>query len=75
MDQISNIGNLILVGDKLNSEELGDKSFKAKKPLLVRAAEVWKDDVLRQAKAWGGTKIEARASLLANVALEEVWTI
>ena len=75
MDQISNIGNLVLVGEKLNSEKLGDKSFKGKKPLLVQASEVWKDDVLRRAKAWGGVKIEARAGLLADLALEEVWTI
>lgn len=75
LEHIANIGNLVLVGDKLNSEKLGSKSFKLKKPLLVKANDVWKDEVLRRAKAWGSTKIESRASVLAQIALDEVWKI
>lgn len=75
MDHIANIGNLVLVGEKLNSEKLGNKSFRLKKPLLLKAPDVWKDEILGQAKAWGGAKIEARASLMADLALEEVWKI
>ena len=74
-DAIANIGNLVLVGEKLNNEKLGNKSFNLKKPFVMKAPEVWKDDVLRNANVWGATKIDARASLMADVALDKVWKI
>ena len=74
-DNIANIGNLVLVGEKLNNEILGNKSFKLKKPLLMRATDVWKDKVLRKAKSWGAGEIEARGSFLAHIALDKVWKI
>ena len=73
-DYIGNIGNLVLVDDDLNVK-LANKSFKLKKRLLMKATDVWKDDILRQAKAWREAKIGGRAELLAKVAREEVWKI
>ena len=73
-DRIASIGNLILVDGDLN-QELASKPFKRKKPLLIKATDVWKDDTLRKAKTWEEAKIGVRAKLLAKLAREEVWKI
>jgi len=71
---VERIGNLILVGGKLNSEDLRNKGFAEKKPLLLTAG-VWVDDTVREAPTWEGTQIEERSKALARLAYDKVWRI
>lgn len=71
---IQSIGNLLLVPEQLNVR-LDNKSFPKKKPLLEEAEGVWLDDVLLEAKRWSTSQIDRRASLLAALAYDNVWTV
>lgn len=70
-EEIASIGNLILVDQKLNNR-LGAKGFSEKKRIL-KSADVWLDDGIRQATNWTVAEIEARAKALARQAYDEIW--
>ena len=72
--RIANVGNLILVDADLN-ERLAAKAFEEKKPLLQKAADVWKDDVIDATVSWSNEKITERARFLAKYGREKVWRI
>ncbi len=72
-EQLAEIGNLILVDEKLN-EKLGTKPFPEKLKLL-KASPVWIDDYLKQQTSWGASEIRQRSDHLAKFAFEKVWRI
>lgn len=67
-------GNLLYVNQKLNGE-LGDKKFSAKQKILKKARNVWVDDAILNAAAWGKAEIENRTGALAERAYDELWKI
>ncbi|GID33222.1 DUF262 domain-containing protein [Paractinoplanes brasiliensis] len=67
---VARIGNLTLVSQQLN-EELGDKSFAAKRPILARAGV--EPEIVAEGK-WTAREIEARGKRLAKLAFDNVWT-
>jgi hypothetical protein len=72
-DQVAEIGNLILVSDKVNVQ-LADKPFQEKLAILFKST-VWVDEYLRQQAAWGPEQIRKRTDHLAYLAYEKVWKI
>jgi hypothetical protein len=67
---VARIGNLVLVSQQLN-EELGDKTFAAKKPILVRAGV--EPEIIVEPK-WMAREIETRGKRLAKLAFDSVWS-
>jgi hypothetical protein len=59
------IGNLILVGEKLNGD-LKNKKFSEKKKILEKA-HVPLDDGIKKANSWGVVEIEGRAKAIGDL--------
>lgn len=72
-EQVASMGNLILLDPKLNNK-LGNKSFADKRKIL-RHANIWLDEGIRQASTWGASEIEARTKALATQAYNDVWPL
>jgi hypothetical protein len=72
-EQVASIGNLLFIDQDLN-EKLENKSFSEKKKILAKA-NVWMDDHIKNASAWGQTEIQARASFLASVSFNSIWKL
>lgn len=73
-EQVAEIGNLLLVDERLN-EQLGTKQFIEKKGILEKANSVWKDDYLTKQTAWTAASIRNRSDFLAKIAFDKVWKI
>ena len=73
-EEVAEVGNLVWVGEKLNSK-LGNKSF-AEKMRILRSAPVWLDDYIKkQHQQWTPDKIRERTNHLAKVAYSKVWKL
>lgn len=72
-DDISSVGNLILVDQKLNNK-LANKNF-SEKVSILKAASVWVDDVVLAASTWSSQEILARARFLSDDAYSKVWPL
>ncbi len=72
--RLAEIGNLILVPEKLNSETLRNKAFLEKKALLKQHG-VPMDDVLEDAKSWGDAEIQERTLKLATMAYQDIFVV
>jgi hypothetical protein len=68
------IGNLILVNESINGN-LGDKSFKDKKPLLISKHNVYLDDSVKNATDWNAESIGIRGFSLAEIGYSKIWKI
>lgn len=73
---VARLGNLILIPQSLN-EELANKPFAAKLPLLQTAAAkgVPIDPYVLKQTSWGAAEIESRTKSLALTAYRKVWRI
>ncbi|NYH41355.1 hypothetical protein HNR22_001082 [Micromonospora jinlongensis] len=69
LGDVARIGNLVLVSQDINNE-LGDKTFIAKKPILARAHI--EPEILAERK-WTAREIEARGKRLAKLAFDQTW--
>lgn len=70
---VGTIGNLIYIDSKTNGD-LENKSFVAKKPVLLEAS-IFIDDVLTNAKEWSDSEINDRTKKLAELAFNQVFKI
>jgi hypothetical protein len=70
---IGQIGNLILVPERLN-QALDDKDFKEKREILLKNG-VTLDNEIKSATKWNAAEITDRTQLLANEAYKKVWKI
>ena len=61
-----NIGNLILLEEKLNNEA-GSKDYKDKKSIYLKSSYKWVQDFSKQNNDWDQEDIESRAIELANI--------
>ncbi|WP_169508947.1 DUF262 domain-containing protein [Amorphus coralli] len=68
------IGNLLLVGEKLNGK-LGDKEFSKKKELFSTNNHVYLDDFLKAATTWNDQSIADRGVELAEVGYKQIWNL
>jgi uncharacterized protein with ParB-like and HNH nuclease domain len=64
-DEIGNIGNLILIDKKTNSEVLSNLSFSDKKSILI-GINYPLDDIIINSNEWNSDKIKDRAKHLAQ---------
>jgi hypothetical protein len=71
-DQVANIGNLILVDERLN-DDLGNSPFSTKKAVLKKQKYVWVDPLVRSKSKWGADEISKRAEDMAKVAYNSIW--
>lgn len=71
---VESIGNIILVSEVLNNK-LQNKSFPAKKRILLADNQLWIDDSIRNAASWSGEEIAARGKELGKLACQKVWHI
>lgn len=65
-DDVASIGNLILLDEKLNND-VGDKPFKDKTPILQAAQRVWIDPLVLEASSWKHKAIQNRAEEMARI--------
>jgi len=72
-EEIAEIGNLLLVSEKLNSQ-LKNKSFSDKMRIL-RGSHVYLDDYLRAQTTCGAEQIRERTDALAGIAFDVVWKL
>jgi uncharacterized protein with ParB-like and HNH nuclease domain len=70
---VGQIGNLILVPSKLNTE-LGKKNFLDKKRIL-ESKNVLLDEKVKNVTSWGKQQIEERTKWLAENAYSKIWKI
>lgn len=73
-EHIAQLGNLILVPDKLNSTKLGNKTFTEKRKILIDN-KVSIDEIIQKASSWGNAEIDARTAFLADLAYNKIWKI
>ena len=73
IENVGQIGNLILVNQDLNSQ-LSNKSF-SKKIEILKSSRVWVDEQISSSKSWDGNEIEERSKNLAKLAYEKVWKL
>jgi hypothetical protein len=71
-EDVANIGNLILVDEKLN-DKLGNRPFAEKQVTLAAAGQVWIDPLVLSATTWDGAVIGARADAIARLAYTTIW--
>ncbi|MFO0734808.1 MAG: DUF262 domain-containing protein [Labilithrix sp.] len=71
--RMADIGNLILVPQKLN-ERLRNETFVKKKQLMTTDL-VPMDDVLKKASSWGDEEIAARSKAMATLACQKIFAI
>lgn len=64
-EEVGNIGNLILVDKKTNSEDLSNLDFSEKKRILLQKKYPL-DDIVSDADEWNTEKIKLRAKYLAE---------
>jgi len=72
-DVIGQIGNLILVTEDVN-QELGNKTFPAKKRILQQSNIPLDEPIASRAK-WDANAIEARTKWLGRLAYEKIWKV
>ena len=72
-EQVSNIGNLMLVGKGFNNR-LANKSFASKKKFLA-GSNLSLDPILQKSSSWTEREIDERARWLAKQAYEKVWKL
>ena len=72
-EELSSIGNLILVTQDINNK-LANKPFDEKRKIL-KSCNVWVDDVILKAKMWDFDRIKERTDLLAQLSYETVWKL
>jgi hypothetical protein len=70
---IGQIGNLILVSEKLNID-LANKDFLTKKKIISNA-KIFIDEIIFKAEKWEGEEIEQRTDYLGRLAYEAVFKI
>jgi len=72
---IGNLGNLVLLDRKLNSDErVGNKSFNIKKPIIIKESHIiTTKSVFSQNNSWGKTEIEKRKKVLIKELYETIW--
>ena len=73
-DVVGNIGNLLLVEKGFNSKKLSNKTFAAKKSLLLKS-KVFLDPVIENATNWTEVEVAQRGKWLATTASQKVWKI
>jgi uncharacterized protein with ParB-like and HNH nuclease domain len=69
---IAEIGNLILVNNVVNSEQLGNKPFDKKKELLITRSP-YVDKFIKESDHWGTAEIVERTEHLADLAYNQIW--
>ncbi len=74
MNDKANIGNLVFVTAKDNSEELKNKSFIDKKEIFVSKYPHFEKNIL-EAPEWSKEKILERTKYLSEKAYNEIWSI
>ena len=57
-----------------NSKKLSNKTFAAKKPLLLKS-KVFLDPIIEKATDWTDVEITERGKWLAKTAIQKVWKI
>ncbi|AKU14949.1 hypothetical protein VV02_02160 [Luteipulveratus mongoliensis] len=70
----SQIGNLVWLPKSLN-DELGDKSFKAKKAILEKHVDQLVLDGAMESEEWSEDAVIQRGRILAQLAVEKVWLL
>lgn len=71
---VGNIGNLLLVDDRLNGR-LASKDFASKQQLLAAESNHYDVQQILDATNWGPLEIADRAQRLAQLAYDEVWRL
>ncbi len=71
---VAQLGNLILVTEKVNNEKLAAKSFKEKKQILIDS-KVSVDPTIENADDWKAKQIKQRTNSMAKIAYDTLWKI
>ncbi len=73
LENVGQLGNLILVNNDLNNE-LDNRSFSEKKAILAKS-RVALDDIIKNSEKWDEEKVVERTKFLAKLASEKVWKL
>ena len=71
---VGQLGNLLLVPDKVNAEQLRAKPFAQKLKILNRY-KCALDRKIAEANSWGRDEIESRTAWMAELAYKKIWVI
>ena len=72
---IGNIGNLVLLDQKLNSDaKVGNNKFEVKKPVILSKTHITTTKKLFSSHTkWGSTEIAKRRDDLIDILYDKVW--
>ena len=71
-EMIASLGNLMFIPEKLNNENLKNRTFAEKKKLLLEA-DVMLDPILMESTAWTEKRIAKRFSYIADLSYSTIW--